>query len=138
MRRLAKRLFVEHNTYNPYRLADSLGIDYRYVELGTSQLGMTVVFDNAPIILLNSELSESERRFEVMAHELSHALCHIDLPNYYNVAVNGKMKLEKEADEFAAVLLTGMFSQEFGKQPSSFREVKNVFNLDDKLIQHFI
>lgn len=138
MRRLAKRLFMEHNTYNPYRLADNLGIDYRYAELGDSQLGMTVVFKNEPIILLNRDLSESLRRYDVMAHELTHALCHIDLPHYYNVAINGKMKLEKEADEFAAVLLTGMFSQEFGKRPCCFREVKNIFLLEDNAMRYYI
>jgi Zn-dependent peptidase ImmA (M78 family) len=129
---------MEHNTYDPYRIADNLGIDYKYVQLGDNQLGMTVIFDSEPIILLNADLSESFRRFEVMAHELSHALCHADLPHYYDRAIHGKLKLEKEADKFAAVLLTGLFLQEFGKPACCFRELKNIFLLEDSAMKHYI
>lgn len=138
MKRLAKRLFRTCETYNPYTLADCMGITYKYVELDEKMLGLTVVFDREPIILLNSALAESNKRYEVMAHELSHALCHTDLPLTYGFSVNGKMKLEGQADDFAAQILTGFYAQEFGNRPYSFWDLKRVFMLDDNAMSYYV
>ena len=138
MRRLANMLFKRCNTYNPYRLAECMDIDYKYVELDRKMLGLTVFFDHKPIILINSCLIDSNKRFDVMAHELSHAICHVDLPLTYGVAVNGRLKLESEADDFAAHLLTGFYIQEFGRLPHSFGEIQNTFMLDEGAIEYYV
>lgn len=138
MRRLANMLFKRCNTYNPYQLAECMGIDYKYVELDEKLLGLTVLFDHEPIILLNSGLVESNKRFEVMAHELSHALCHKDLPLTYGFAVNGKLKLEGEADDFAAHLLTGFYAENFGHSPKCFRDIQYTFMLDESAIGYYV
>lgn len=138
MRRLTKMLYKRWNTYNPFEVAECMGVDFRYVELNEKMLGLTVVFERKPIILINSCLVDSNKRFEVMAHELSHALCHIDLPLTYGFTVNGRMKLESEADDFAAHLLMGLFVQEFGETPKSFREMQSAFMLDDDAMDYYI
>jgi len=138
MKRLAKRLFRTCETYNPYALADCMGITYKYVDMDEKMLGLTVVFDREPIILLNSDLAESNKRYEVMAHELSHALCHAELPITYGFAVNGKLKLEGQADDFAAHILMGLYTQEFGSKPYSFWDLKRVFQLDDNAMSYYV
>jgi Zn-dependent peptidase ImmA (M78 family) len=115
-----------------------MGVDYKYAELNEKMLGLTVVFECKPIILINSSLVDSNKRFEVMAHELSHALCHVDLPLTYGFAVNGRIKLESEADDFAAHLLTGFYIQEFGEIPKSFAEIQNAFMLDEDAIEYYV
>jgi Zn-dependent peptidase ImmA (M78 family) len=138
LRRLAKRLFKRCETYNPYILADCMEITYKYVDMNEKMLGLTVVFDREPIILLNSALAESNKRYEVMAHELSHALCHADLPITYGFMVNGKIKLEGQADDFAAHILTGFYAQEFGHQPNSFDDLRKTFMIDEGLIGYYV
>lgn len=138
MRRLAKLLFKRCETYNPYTLADCMGISYKYVDLDEKMLGLTVVFDREPIILLNSALAESNKRYEVMAHELSHALCHTDLPLTYGFAVNGKLKIEGQADEFAAYILKGFYAQEFGHQPYNFDDLRKAFMIDENRISYYV
>jgi len=138
LQRLAKMLFKRCNTYNPFQVAECMGVDYKYAELNEKMLGLTVVFECKPIILINSSLVDSNKRFEVMAHELSHALCHVDLPLTYGFAVNGRIKLESEADDFAAHLLTGFYIQEFGEIPKSFAEIQNAFMLDEDAIEYYV
>lgn len=138
MQRLTKMLFERCNTYNPFHVAECMGVDYKYAELSEKMLGLTVVFDFQPIILINSSLVDSNKRFEVMAHELSHALCHVDLPLTYGYAVNGRIKLESEADDFAARLLTGFYIQEFGEIPKTFGEIQNAFMLDEGAIEYYV
>ena len=138
LKRLARRLFKRCETYNPYTLAECMGITYKYVDMDEKILGMTAVFDREPIILLNSALAESNKRYEVMAHELSHALCHTDLPLTYGFAINGKLKLEGQADDFAAHILTGMYTEEFGDKPYSFWDLKRTFQLDDSSMSYYV
>lgn len=138
LRRLAKQIYKRCETYNPFVLSDYMGITYRYMEMDEKMLGITVVFDREPIILLNSALAESNKRYEVMAHELSHALCHTDLPLTYGFSVNGKIKLEGQAEDFAAQILTGFYTQEFGNKPYSFWDLKCVFMLDDNAIGYYV
>lgn len=92
-------LVKQHNSANPFKIANDLGIEVRYKEY-TNTKGYFINIDNSKYIVLNSNLDD-EQKFIVMAHELGHAVLHNQTAMF-----SEDSRLEKEANNFAYELLS--------------------------------
>ncbi|MBQ7132797.1 MAG: ImmA/IrrE family metallo-endopeptidase [Oscillospiraceae bacterium] len=104
---LADSLCQTHKTNDPYELAQALGINVRYEDLGSLK-GLYTVIDGCRFILVNS-LLEPETQNVVIAHETGHDLLHRDIAENEHFQefslFDMTSKPEKEANIFAASLI---------------------------------
>ena len=98
-------LVHKYNQRDPFLLAKKLGINVIENDLG-EVFGYYTQIKRIKFILINSNLSESEKRF-VVAHELGHAILHskIDTPCLMHLKNINEIKIECEANKFAVQLL---------------------------------
>lgn len=98
-------LVRKYNQRDPFLLAKKLGIDVIENDLG-EVYGYYTQINRIKFILINSNLSESEKRF-VVAHELGHAILHskIAIPCLMHLKNINDIKIECEANRFAVQLL---------------------------------
>lgn len=103
--KLISKLVKKYGTNDPFEIAEAMGIQIIYMDLGKIQ-GFYRVYKRVKTIVINSNLKDWEKRF-VCAHELGHAIQHPDLNisflknnTFYSVG-----KVEKEANKFATQLL---------------------------------
>lgn len=98
-------LVRKYNQRDPFLLAKKLGINVIENDLG-EVYGYYTQINRIKFILINSNLSESEKRF-VVAHELGHAILHskIATPCLMHLKNINDIKIEYEANRFAVQLL---------------------------------
>jgi hypothetical protein len=101
-----KNLTEKYNTNNPYKLCEKLGVTVMYFNLGEIK-GCFQRILKRKYIFINENLDEYSQKV-VLCHELGHAIFH----NSKNINfmkksfLNYTSKLENEANEFAAELLS--------------------------------
>lgn len=100
-----EKLIKKYNTNDPFALADALGINIVFEELGNIY-GYFDVHFRIKTIHLNSSISESSLPF-VCAHELGHSVLHPDLntPFLSTYTLFSIDKIERQANTFAVELL---------------------------------
>ena len=98
-------LVHKYNQRDPFILAKKLGIEIIENDLG-EVYGYYTQIKRIKFILINSNLSELEKRF-VVAHELGHAILHskISTPCLMHLKNINDIKIEFEANKFAVQLL---------------------------------
>ena len=98
-------LVRKYNQRDPFLLSKKLGINVIENDLG-EVYGYYTQINRIKFILINSNLSESEKRF-VVAHELGHAILHskITTPCLMHLKNINEIKIECEANKFAVQLL---------------------------------
>lgn len=98
-------LTQKYNTLNPFKIADSLKIEYIIGPMGKYS-GCYLYLKRHRCIFINEDLSDSDMRL-VMAHELGHAILHKSEDCYFirNKTFLSTARIEKEANTFAAELL---------------------------------
>ena len=98
-------LVHKYNQRDPFLLAKKIGINLIENDLG-EVFGYYTQIKRIKFILINSNLSESEKRF-VVAHELGHAILHskITTPCLMHLKNINEIKIECEANKFAVQLL---------------------------------
>ncbi|MBO0430470.1 ImmA/IrrE family metallo-endopeptidase [Vagococcus fluvialis] len=131
MNRLAP-IYNRAKTFNPFLIAESEGIEYKYVDASSEFEGQTSNVIGKPLIVLNSNLIDSPRRFVVMAHEICHVLLHNGLISYYTLGSLQQSKMEYEANKFTSILLINFFVEYTGDMPESFQAMQNEFMLEDE------
>lgn len=136
MNRLAP-IYNRAKTFNPFLIAESEGIEYKYVDASSEFEGQTSNVIGKPLIVLNSSLIDSPRRFVVMAHEICHVLLHNGLISYYTLGSLQQSKMEYEANKFTSILLINFFVEYTGDMPESFRAMQNEFMLEDDYEQFY-
>lgn len=106
IRNIVKKLKRKYDTSDPFDLAKQLDIIVIITELAQSLNGYFYYFQRNKIIYINSHLNEKQMRL-VAAHELGHALLHVNTNSIYmqNSTFFVSQKLENEANIFAAELL---------------------------------
>lgn len=99
------KLVNKYGTNDPFEIAELMGIQIIYLDLGNTY-GFYRVYKRVKTIVINNKLNEWEKRF-VCAHEIGHAIYHPDLNisflkknTFYSVE-----KIESEANRFAVHLL---------------------------------
>lgn len=100
-------LIEMYQTNNPFQLCDYLNIKIIRSNLGSEIKGFFQRTSNGyEIIHINSELNDNESKY-ICAHELGHAIMHIDLSLQFFIEnpLQIKNKYEIQADKFAAELL---------------------------------
>lgn len=133
--RLMNRLAPIYNrakTFNPFLIAESEGIEYKYVDASSEFEGLTSNVLGKPLVVLNSNLEDTPKRFVVMAHEICHVLIHKGLISYYTLGNIQQSKMEYEANKFTAILLINFFVELTGEKPSRFQDLQNEFLLEDE------
>lgn len=107
IKRMAESLSSKNQTTDPFAIAEDLGIELRYAELGDLN-GFYTILHRIPYIVINGDLDRTTATI-VCAHELGHdrlhkryAYSHI-LNEYEMYRINTKTELE--ANTFAAHLL---------------------------------
>lgn len=104
IRHVVQTLCKKYKTRNPYELADSLGIQVFFRNLGTVR-GYYYRAHRVKLIYLHNNLPEYLERF-VLAHEIGHSVMH---PNsntpFLQTTLFSVDKLEIEANKFAAELI---------------------------------
>lgn len=99
-------LIAKYRTKNPFKLAKSLGIIVKFVDLGEVR-GLFKKILKRKYIFINSNLSEFDQRI-VCCHELGHAILHSSNEHQFlidNTSLLRRSKLEDEANLFASYLL---------------------------------
>ena len=74
---MVQELIEKYSTRDPYELCDTLGIMYRIADLGSLK-GFFTLVAGEPVIIISKDIDEHQQR-EVCAHELGHALLHMDI-----------------------------------------------------------
>lgn len=99
------KLVKKYGTNNPFEIAEIMGIQIIYMDLGSIH-GFYRVYKRVKTIVINNRLKAWERKF-VCAHELGHAIKHPNLNisflknnTFYSIG-----KIENEANKFALYLL---------------------------------
>ena len=104
---LADSLVQAHKTNNPCELAQALGINVRYADLGALK-GLYTVIDGCRFILVNN-LIEDRMQNIIIAHETGHDILHKDIAENEHFQefslFDMTSKPEKEANIFAASLI---------------------------------
>lgn len=127
----------KYKTYNPFILAEEMGIEIQYVDFGKKPLGQATSINGDRMILLDESLRYEEVRYFVAAHELCHSVNHDGLGGYYTSHSYAKSKIEKEADSFSIVLLLYLYEEMFGDRPKQISDVSYAFGLSDERIESF-
>ncbi len=99
-------LIAKYRTKNPFKLANSLGIVVKFVDLGEVR-GLFKKILKKKYIFINSKLSEFDQTL-VCAHELGHAVLHSSSEYQFlidNTKILRRSRLEDEANLFASYLL---------------------------------
>jgi Zn-dependent peptidase ImmA (M78 family) len=101
-----KHLVREHETRDPKRLAEYLGIHVVYESYSLYTKGYFIKTLRNKFIVVNRVLGEDERKI-VLAHELGHAILHSSKPVYFirEYTLFPVGTYEEEANIFAAELL---------------------------------
>ena len=119
-----------YNTADPFKIAEKLNVKLEWVSMDRSLLGKTQYFMNQPIILLNTTIRDSNKRYFVLSHELGHVLLHEGLTGYYTVAYHGESKAEAEADNFARSLLIWTYLDDFGELPDTTDQLTKAYGFE--------
>lgn len=95
-----------YKTNNVFELCDCLGISIIQKKLeNRSSLFYRAIYGDEYIII-DCSVSHQEKK-ALIAHELGHAILHVDFDaTFYNSKLTNKSKLERQANIFAAELLT--------------------------------
>lgn len=105
IKKLVTQIIKKYKTNNPFGLAEALGIEVLYENLGSINGYYTKIL-RCKFIHVNYNLDETRQRYTI-AHELGHALLH---PNANTPFLREKTlfsvdKLERQANAFAVELL---------------------------------
>ncbi|PGB95011.1 ImmA/IrrE family metallo-endopeptidase [Bacillus toyonensis] len=100
-----QELITKHETRDPFKIANILGIVVLFEELGDIY-GYYNKVSRIPFIHINKKLSETMQRFTFL-HELGHALLHPNenTPKLSAVSLHSEMRIEFEANYFATRFL---------------------------------
>lgn len=110
MQKFVETLVTKHDTNCPIELADKLDITINYTHLGNDTLGLSQVEKRIKIIHINDAVKEENKNF-IIAHEIYHILKHDHYNTHFlkRTGFNVVDKLEREANEFATLLLANQF-----------------------------
>lgn len=102
---MVEKLIKKYNTNNPFYIAESLGVNVIYEELGCIY-GYFDMHFRIKTIHINSKINERMHSF-VCAHELGHAILHNDIntPFLSKNTLFSIDKYERQANTFAVELL---------------------------------
>ena len=83
------QLVSTYNTANPFEIADYLGIEYDFKALPNNLKGLLVSSEkDTPLILINEDIQDVSFKYNVMAHELKHAIDHYGLNVSFHLIVS--------------------------------------------------
>ncbi len=105
IKKLVTKIIKKYKTNNPFELAEALGIEVLYENLGSIN-GYYTKMLRSKYIHVNYNLNESRQRYTV-AHELGHAILHpnANTPFLRENTLFSVDKLERQANAFAVELL---------------------------------
>lgn len=118
-----------YGTADPFRIADELGVDLRWADLGANVMGKTQYMLSQPVVMLNEAVHDSNQRYYVMAHELGHVILHADVASYYKITTHGNGKAEAEADQFATALMVRLYWEEHSELPDTVSDLTHEYGV---------
>lgn len=119
-------------TFDPFKIADNLGYQVEYANLGCLK-GLCTTAESGDIYIgLSDELQESPEKYVVMAHELKHGLDHTTCAALYTIGNNWEGKMEREANLFACYQLTSLYNEQNGERPQDFKDMQAAYGLPDE------
>lgn len=125
------------NTYDPFKICESLDVLLEYVDL-ENPLGDTIYLHQKPIILLANKLKYSPQSYFVCAHELGHVINHQGIQGYYTLSKTTHDQMEVEASKFAMELCESLFIENNGYQARNIYDLKHEFGVDEDLADYFL
>lgn len=125
------RLIQKYNTNDPFELAQLLGIEVLYENLG-DVLGYYSNTFRIPVIHINNNLNVKLQRF-TCSHELGHAILHHDTNTTFlkSKTLFSTDRLEIEANTFAIELL---FSQSLETNCITTQEATEEYGIPEQLL----
>lgn len=129
-----KKLIINHDTNNPFKIAKKLGITVLHEDLGNT-LGFYSKHFRMKFIHVNQNLELEEKEF-VCAHELGHALLHPDAntPFLKKHTLFSTDKIEQEANAFALNLL---FHEKDLNEQLTIELALNRYGIPQKLLRGY-
>lgn len=134
MKNIIPKLVKEHQTRNPFEIADNLGIIVLFENLGSINGYYNTAF-RQKFIHINCNLPDYKKLFTA-AHELGHALLHPDsnTPFLREKTYMSIDKMEIEANKFAVNLLISDEDLEEYKE-LTIGQLAMIYGCHEKLIQ---
>lgn len=130
----ARKIIKTFGTRDPFIIAEKLGIQIEYRTYGKGVKGYcTKVYDRLHIVI-NSRFDKKAQNI-ICAHELGHALLHINVLNpIFSASFEGDQKdaIEHEANIFAAALLLDEDTLNIKISSMSNYLIKGIFNANLK------
>lgn len=136
-RALIESLHQMAGTLNPFAIAETLGIEVRYVPFLSNPEGQYMKILGEQVILLNERVRELNRRYFLLAHELHHAIEHEELSGYYVQSNVTRGKLENEANSFAADLLFNYYIEENESRPKFIKELEVNYGIPEEISEEY-
>jgi len=126
-----EQLYKKYETNCPFKIANLLGIQIVYENLGTT-LGYFNQFCRIKIIHINENTTEHQRMF-ICAHELGHAIFHpnANTPFLKKNTLFSTDNIELEANLFAVRLL---FSEHYFNDLLNLQDAVELYGIPEKLI----
>lgn len=134
---LLKTLYRNYSTFDPFVIADYLGIEYKFIEASDAFQGETTYILEKPLLLINAKFIDCPYKYVIMAHELYHAIEHPGLVSYYTSGVSQKNKLEYQANKFTAALLLNLYTEQTSRAPLYLNELKTEFGIGDEFDEFY-
>ena len=133
----ARRLVEEYDTRDPYELAEAVGAEVVFADLGALK-GMYTYIQNNRFIVINEQLDDETARI-VCAHELGHDQLHRDFVKdsflRETVLYDLKNRTEYEANVFAAELLISDEEMlRFAEEEATVSEIAAITSTDVNLV----
>lgn len=144
-RRTADGLLKKYNIVNPpidpEAIAEAEGIDVVYVDFGKFRNEISGLYDfESRKIYVNKDIPDNRKTFTI-AHELAHALMHLDYATSENYRAmprsnhhSDKPDEEREADVFAACLLVPKEMLRSYRNYASLPELAKIFAVSDSVV----
>ncbi len=136
IKRTVDEIVILSGTRKPFDLADYLDINVKRVAGLRTVLGFYHVVLGRPYIFINDNLSEPLKEM-VLSHEIGHHLLHREMFGenpHMETELFSNLKMEREANEFAAHLLVDDEAVHRVLEGSSIMEVASEYSLMPELI----
>lgn len=131
-----EQLAQSFGTYDPFAIADRLGFEVHFEDIGANMGVCTPILGITDIVISDS-LRDSPARLPVMAHELCHGIEDTACVSWYTLGDYQKNSAEYKANAFACQELAKLYEEEYDELPDSFNTLKNAYGLPDEFMEFF-
>ena len=131
-----EQLAESFGTYDPFPLAEKLGFQTHFEDIGKGK-GFCQNILGVTDIVLSDSIRYSPERLSVMAHELGHGIEDTDCLAWYTTGEYQKNSIEYQANSFACAMLSKLYEEENDQRPEDFKILQTTYGMPDSFYSFF-